>query len=367
MNLSLPAFLDIAIGLTLIYLILSLLASEIHELIAALFQFRAKQLKQSIYILLGGIGKLSDVKASCQGECKLASDFTEELYKNSLIASLLDSPFGFGQLNSKIKYGPSYIPSDIFAIALTEVLKEKLTISNDPSLNVDKIKEILTPKTSPKTENCDAVESAKSIAIILPRRLINNLCELATRAQLKAKSNEQKEPEIYLFQREIEVWFERSQNRTTGTYKRRAKAWLFLIGLITAFFSNANTFNIVSNLYHQGTVRDAVTQAAVNVVDNCKGQTEATSEEGGNAQKLDCLDENIKKTIESDPLPIGWKSEKDFIKSIDVTNRANILNLLGWIMSAFAIMMGAPFWFDLLNKFVNVRNAGPKPPSSTES
>jgi hypothetical protein len=43
------------------------------------------------------------------------------------------------------------------------------------------------------------------------------------------------------------------------------------------------------------------------------------------------------------------------------------MNLIGWTMSAFAIMMGAPFWFDLLNKFVNVRNAGPKPPSSTES
>jgi flagellar biosynthesis protein FliR len=39
---SLPLILDIAIGLIFIYLILSLLASEIQELIATLLQWRAK-------------------------------------------------------------------------------------------------------------------------------------------------------------------------------------------------------------------------------------------------------------------------------------------------------------------------------------
>lgn len=55
MNLSPPAFFDILIGLTFIYLILSLLASEIQELIAAFLQFRAKHLKKSIYIMLGTV------------------------------------------------------------------------------------------------------------------------------------------------------------------------------------------------------------------------------------------------------------------------------------------------------------------------
>jgi hypothetical protein len=43
-----------------------------------------------------------------------------------------------------------------------------------------------------------------------------------------------------------------------------------------------------------------------------------------------------------------------------------IITLLpGWIVSGIAIAMGAPFWFDLLGKIVNVRNAG-KPPASTK-
>lgn len=37
--------------------------------------------------------------------------------------------------------------------------------------------------------------------------------------------------------------------------------------------------------------------------------------------------------------------------------------LIGWIVSGLAISMGAPFWFDLLGKIMNVRNSGSKPPS----
>lgn len=48
-----PAMLDVAIGLFFIYLILSLLASGIQELIATVLEWRAKQLKEAIKILLG--------------------------------------------------------------------------------------------------------------------------------------------------------------------------------------------------------------------------------------------------------------------------------------------------------------------------
>ncbi len=35
-----------------------------------------------------------------------------------------------------------------------------------------------------------------------------------------------------------------------------------------------------------------------------------------------------------------------------------LVRAIGWLISAFAIAMGAPFWFDLLGRFLNVRNAG---------
>jgi hypothetical protein len=36
-------------------------------------------------------------------------------------------------------------------------------------------------------------------------------------------------------------------------------------------------------------------------------------------------------------------------------------HLLGFVLTSFAASLGAPFWFDLLNRFVNLRNTGKKP------
>jgi hypothetical protein len=33
-----------------------------------------------------------------------------------------------------------------------------------------------------------------------------------------------------------------------------------------------------------------------------------------------------------------------------------LFRLLGWLFTALALSLGAPFWFDLLNKFMVVRS-----------
>jgi hypothetical protein len=38
----------------------------------------------------------------------------------------------------------------------------------------------------------------------------------------------------------------------------------------------------------------------------------------------------------------------------------------GWIVTILAVSLGAPFWFDTLNKFMNIRNAGKPPEKSSE-
>ena len=49
---NLPVIIDIIIGIVFIYLTLSLLASEIQELIATVLQWRAEHLKKSIEVLI---------------------------------------------------------------------------------------------------------------------------------------------------------------------------------------------------------------------------------------------------------------------------------------------------------------------------
>ncbi|CAG4990536.1 hypothetical protein DYBT9275_00552 [Dyadobacter sp. CECT 9275] len=64
-------------------------------------------------------------------------------------------------------------------------------------------------------------------------------------------------------------------------------------------------------------------------------------------------------------LPIGWKSvvpeSVHGWKVLRVFFTLLAKNLLGWLLTAAALSFGAPFWFDLLVKLVNIRNVGNKP------
>ncbi|MBE9124605.1 MULTISPECIES: hypothetical protein [unclassified Coleofasciculus] len=133
---TIPIIIEIALSLIFIYLILSLLASEIQELIATLLQWRAVHLKESIETLLAGNNKKQDLKS--------VKTLANELYKSPLIKTLNQEAKGFlatipRQINHLLGFivrfgrksmfgykkhsGPSYIPSHFFAASLLESLK----------------------------------------------------------------------------------------------------------------------------------------------------------------------------------------------------------------------------------------------------
>lgn len=128
---NLPLILDISIGLIFIYLILSLLASEIQELVATLLQWRAKHLKKSIESLLS-----SGSEAQYDTEVKKARVLVKELYNDPLINTLNHEAkeiveTNFRQISKKLNNkkianrgsAASYIPSETFATTLIQTLK----------------------------------------------------------------------------------------------------------------------------------------------------------------------------------------------------------------------------------------------------
>ena len=78
---------------------------------------------------------------------------------------------------------------------------------------------------------------------------------------------------------------------------------------------------------------------------------------------LEFLVDSLKKEINSQIIdiqkkgfPIGWNNaEKEYF------NSNVLLRLLGWLITAIALSFGAPFWFETLNKLVNIRKTGIKP------
>ncbi|MEH1841496.1 MAG: hypothetical protein V7L20_22775 [Nostoc sp.] len=79
---NLPVVVDITIGLVVIYLILSLIASEIQELISTCLQWRAKNLKNSIELLLAGGSETEE------SDITKAEKLVDKLYSDPLINTL---------------------------------------------------------------------------------------------------------------------------------------------------------------------------------------------------------------------------------------------------------------------------------------
>jgi uncharacterized protein (UPF0333 family) len=190
----------------------------------------------------------------------------------------------------------------------------------------------------------------------LPPSVVGNMATLAKRAQLKAQSTEEG---INILRREIEQTFNNSMERASGVYKRNAKGVALLIGVAIAIIANADTFHIVSRLSKDTAIRTAIVNNAGQIV-----QT-------NNSQNLQLLKNETDKVLTDISLPIGWNPNNLDQQVYIVTNNKKIVHwpnvltmLAGWFISGIAISMGAPFWFDLLSKVVNVRNSGKKPAAS---
>jgi hypothetical protein len=386
---NLPVVVDITLGLVFIYLILSLLASEIQELIATFLQWRAKHLKNSIELLLSG-GSESD-----ESDITKAKDLVQKLYNDPLINTLnqqakdqLEKQFRRKTRSTQKKplgdkqSGPSYLPSETFAITLLDTLKIPQLINHvkRPSKEVKtnlhiilaSYKELQEGINNPRSASYQKIKEIygdidetfikfvnEELPNEVPDNLIKSLGVIAQRSQIKIGDLTE---EMSQFKNEVETWFDRSMDRASGVYKRNAKGIAILIGISIAILTNTDTFHLIKRLSQDSVIRSTITQSASQRIDYIK-DSEARKE--------------IEQLLGNASVPIGWQNINQQFERLE-TRDSNKLNVLlirilqgvkvicGWIVSGLAIAMGAPFWFDILNKVINVRNAGPKPATYTK-
>ena len=151
--------------------------------------------------------------------------------------------------------------------------------------------------------------------------------------------------------------------RASGVYKRNARGVAILLGTAIAVAANADTINIIDRLSKDSMLRSNVNLYAQQLVAN-NAKTKSN-----NLSSLTQVQKDVDRALDQVALPFGWSEQN----SLDRDKQGNLLwpalmaKLFGWILSGLAISMGAAFWFEALNKIINIRNAGKKPPSSTES
>lgn len=124
-------------------------------------------------------------------------------------------------------------------------------------------------------------------------------------------------------------WFNSAMARVAGAYKRRSMLVSLLLSLLMAILFNIDSIHLFRALWQHRAVA-AQLAAAPSAVD---------------PRTLELLL----------TLPIGWSS---FPPRFDA---AFLLQAAGWLLSAATALFGAPFWFDLLQRTMQLRGTGSKP------
>jgi hypothetical protein len=145
---------------------------------------------------------------------------------------------------------------------------------------------------------------------------------------------------------QIEIWFNNGMDRASGWYKRKTQWIQFFIGLSLVIALNIDSVHIGRSLFAVNSpMRASLVESAKSFV----------AQPGGtNKSMKDAID-----AISSASLPIGWSE-------VPKPEQWPTM-VVGWLITAFAVSLGAPFWFDLLNKFVNVRASGKAPEEEPKS
>lgn len=306
-------YLDLAIAISFVYLLMALVCSTVNETIAGVLNSRGKTLEKGISALLHD------------------PDLRAKLYAHPLIQGTQEG------VNDRL---PSYIASNKFALALMDILTGPAA-ANDP----------------------DAL-----------RKGVASLEHAAAKTALTAVLQN---PGFKTDQERLEAWYEQSMNGVSGGYKRTTQIRVFILAAGVTLLMNADTLKILDTLWNNPTksallIEDAKARLQKGRPD-AQAQPAATqgnatnATAGTSAQIITNEEKQLLGQI------TGWQG--DWITDWPDHKTAGfwswILYLLkdrfgGWLITILAVSLGAPFWFDTLSRIMNVRNAG-KPPDSSSA
>jgi hypothetical protein len=323
--------LDVAIGMAMLFLAVSLICSAVRESIETFMKTRAMDLERGVRALL----------ADHDGH-----GFTKLLFDHPLISGLFPGTYEPSRITKTLLSAgdhrmplaarrnlPSYIPSGQFASALLDLV-------------------VRGPGQLPYPAPPLSIESLRSSVTALGdgqvRRAVLSAIDLGANDLQRVKAN-------------LETWFNGTMDRVSGWYRRRTQIVLFAIGLFVAVAMNIDAITIANRLGTDADLRGAVVAAAEHVVN-----AGATTKDTADTHPVDVA--NVRRQLTEVGFPIGWVAWRPapqvqmWCPGADVTTCPQLTFglrmqiLFGWLITAVATVLGAPFWFDVLNKFMVIRS-----------
>jgi hypothetical protein len=372
--------LDVAIGLIFSFLAISLFTSATVEAINSLLQLRAVNLKSGIMALVNDPGFTDLAKrlyehplvsplgpgvqrapaagaaapqAPVAGVAPQAPVAARPATDNSTYRSRVKDVVMFwrpaGPPYVDIKTLPAYIDSSQFARALLDVTQISAAWAADTAA---------APPGAPRGRvSLDATITA------IPNKQIRDFIRgVSDRTQGDIKEIES----------EVAAWFDGGMDRVSGEFKRWTQAATFAVALAAAVLFNVDSIRIGGTLWAHPTIADQLLAAEQPQLSQPGTVPQSTPARSPNfiADEKKALSD-IQALLDAG-LPIGWASGHLFEVSDASGNPTYVWSsqtfgqsLVGWLITAFATLFGAPFWFDALQSIIRLKGAGPSPEDKT--
>jgi hypothetical protein len=324
--------LDVAIGLIVIYLSFALGVTALNEGLATWLSSRAKWLRRGVAALLGG-------------DAAAGSAFTvKEVYSSPFIKYL-------GQ--STIPWHPAFEPSYLSASAL---LKGVLDAASGG-------------KGAPLATLSQIEAAAKALPLQSPIRAVIQ--------DLIARANQ----DLVAFEKLIDDWFKTFEQQVQGWYRQKTQNVIFGLSLLVAVGMNLDTLALSQQLWVDGKLRAALVEKAVELeksdpvasteqkkLDQAKAALENARKAEKGVDEAEAAVRAARQALETEAVAridkltasgirIGWdKATFEQVRPWDWP-----IKLLGLFLSAAALALGAPFWFDLLKRVMAIRAVGLAP------
>ncbi|MFN8635518.1 MAG: hypothetical protein U0893_16855 [Chloroflexota bacterium] len=406
-----------AIGLFFVYLVLSMICSSINELLASLLKWRSQNLEASLAQLIQD----PEARKKLFSHPLIAALGSKTL--GTSVPWLSWPTKGWFVVNAHGK--PSYIPSRAFATAfldsltpgsgaeisaaslhtaaqtllsstkvvgdatvdddekrdLGRVVAALLGESRDPTRlarHVDDVKQLIA--ASPPADPNDKSQFDALVAQLLPLHTlgevgaaVDKLSDGPMKRALADTVNNANaflldvEVDLKTLHRNVQNWFDDAMERATGVYKRGLQIVLLFIALVVCGLFGADSLRIVSVLSVNSSLRAALVQQATAQTGQNGPSSQSTAELAGQLMPYTDL--------------FGWD---DWPKVAQGQHQAEGVwyfspaewdgarwrwlgfRLAGILTTVVAVSQGAPFWFDLLGKVVNLRGSGKPPQTAAE-
>lgn len=228
---------DVGIGLVLVFALVGLAVSTLHELLISVSKARGRNLERAI--------------ASMLGEGK-GGPFSAALLQHPLLVSLADTPLvGSGK--------PSYIGADVLVTALVTQLSQLYCAGTRPDTPQALVAAVRLGlgKLSPGT-----AEPGKDLVRVMEGLLSG------TEADWNA------------YQKRLCTWYDAVAERSGGWFRRATQMRLFGVGLLLAALVNINPFVIAPRLWNDEALRKATVAAAERASASFQADVAASSPAG---------------------------------------------------------------------------------------